>query len=176
MPNDSTLQLVVFSLGDEEYALPITHVQEIIRYTEPRGVASRTPWVKGVISLRGKIVPVFDLASRLHLEVESPATKIVMVESGEDMAGVIVGDVEEVLTLTSEDLDEVPAAGAACIQAIAKVGDRLVVLLDPAGIFSPDQPAATHAAPAATPAGSKTAGRSGTSAAKPRDQLAGQAA
>jgi len=136
MSNDSTMQLVVFSLGEEEYALPITHVQEIIRYTEPRGVASQTPWVKGVISLRGKIVPVYDLASRLGLEVSSVASKIVMVESGDQMAGVIVGDVEEVLTLTSEDLDEVPAAGAACIQAIAKVGDRLVVLLDPAGIFA----------------------------------------
>ena len=156
MPNDSTMQLVVFSLGEEEYALPITDVQEIIRYTEPRGVASRTPWVKGVISLRGKIVPVYDLALRLGLHVESVASKIVMVESGEDMAGVIVGDVEEVLTLTSDDLDEVPAAGAACIQAIAKVGDRLVVLLDPAGIFAPDvdtaTPAQTGSAPAAATA------------------------
>lgn len=144
MPNDSTMQLVVFSLGDEEYALPITHVQEIIRYTEPRGVASQTPWVKGVISLRGKIVPVYDLASRLNLSVDAVASKIVMVESGDDMAGVIVGDVEEVLTLTQDDLDEVPAAGAACIQAIAKVGDRLVVLLDPAGIFAPDNAPAAH--------------------------------
>jgi purine-binding chemotaxis protein CheW len=139
MSNESTMQLVVFSLGEEEYALPIKHVQEIIRYTEPRGVASQTPWVKGVISLRGKIVPVYDLASRLNLDSSSAASKIVMVESGDDMAGVIVGDVEEVLTLTSADLDEVPASGAACIQAIAKVGDRLVVLLDPAGIFA-DEP------------------------------------
>jgi purine-binding chemotaxis protein CheW len=143
MSKDSTMQLVVFSLGEEEYALPITHVQEIIRYTEPRGVASQTPWVKGVISLRGKIVPVYDLALRLGLEVSSIASKIVMVESGEQMAGVIVGDVEEVLTLTSEDLDEVPAAGAACIQAIAKVGDRLVILLDPAGIFAAEPGAST---------------------------------
>jgi purine-binding chemotaxis protein CheW len=136
MPNDSTMQLVVFSLGEEEYALPITNVQEIIRYTEPRGVASQTPWIKGVISLRGKIVPVYDLALRLGLTVTAESSKIVMVESGELMAGVIVGDVEEVLTLTSADLDEIPAAGAACIQAIAKVGDRLVILLDPASILA----------------------------------------
>jgi purine-binding chemotaxis protein CheW len=159
MSNESTMQLVVFSLGEEEYALPITNVQEIIRYTEPRGVASQTPWVKGVISLRGKIVPVYDLASRLKLDSSSTASKIVMVESGEDMAGVIVGDVEEVLTLTSADLDEVPASGAACIQAIAKVGDRLVVLLDPAGIFA-DEPVETlskSAAPAAGEALAKAA-------------------
>ena len=157
MPNDSTMQLVVFSLGEEEYALPITHVQEIIRYTEPRGVASQVPWVKGVISLRGKIVPVYDLASRLGLNSDSLASKIVMVESGDDMAGVIVGDVEEVLTLTHEDLDEVPAAGAACIQAIAKVGDRLVVLLDPAGIFAADPPGSATAATTASTASAAAA-------------------
>jgi purine-binding chemotaxis protein CheW len=153
MSNDTSLQLVVFSLGEEEYALPITHVQEIIRYTEPRSVASRTPWVKGVISLRGKIVPVYDLASRLGLADSGTASKIVMVESGDQMAGVIVGDVEEVLTLTSADLDEVPAAGAACIQAIAKVGDRLVVLLDPAAIFAPEPGAASTAETTTTAAG-----------------------
>ncbi len=146
MSNDSTMQLVVFSLGDEEYALPITHVQEIIRYTEPRGVASQTPWVKGVISLRGKIVPVYDLAARLGLDGSRTASKIVIVESDDDMAGVIVGDVEEVLTLTAADLDDVPAAGAACIQAIAKVGDRLVVLLDPEGIFAADGAGSTATA------------------------------
>lgn len=160
MSNDSTMQLVVFSLGEEEYALPITHVQEIIRYTEPRGVASQTPWVKGVISLRGKIVPVYDLAARLNLQVDAAASKIVMVESGDDMAGVIVGDVEEVLTLTSDDLDEVPAAGAACLQAIAKVGDRLVVLLDPAGIFAPDTAPAAATAPASKKAPAAVAGES----------------
>jgi purine-binding chemotaxis protein CheW len=152
MPNDSAMQLVVFSLGEEEYALPITHVQEIIRYTEPRGVAAQTPWVKGVISLRGKIVPVYDLASRLQLGVTSEPSKIVMVESGELMAGIIVGDVEEVLTLTSEDLDEVPAAGATCIKAIAKVGDRLIVLLDPTGILAEDPLAATASGLATTSA------------------------
>jgi purine-binding chemotaxis protein CheW len=156
MPNDTTMQLVVFSLGEEEYALPITHVQEIIRYTEPRSVASQTPWVKGVISLRGKIVTVYDLASRLGLADSGPASKIVMVESGDQMAGVIVGDVEEVLTLTSEDLDDVPAAGAACIQAIAKVGDRLVILLDPAGIFAADPGAATAATTTTAAAGGDT--------------------
>jgi purine-binding chemotaxis protein CheW len=136
MSNDSNMQLVVFSLGEEEYALPITHVQEIIRYVEPRGVASQTPWVKGVISLRGKIVPVYDLPARLNLELSAAANNIVIVESGDDMAGVIVGDVEEVLTVTSADLDEMPADGAACIQAIAKVADRLIVLLDPTRILA----------------------------------------
>jgi purine-binding chemotaxis protein CheW len=130
-------QLVVFSLGDEEYALPITQVQEIIRYTEPRAVASETAWIRGVISLRGKIVPVCDLSSRLGLQTElADNAKIVIVETGGGTAGVIVDEVEEVLTVEGNELDTVPAAGTEFIDAIAKIGDRLVILLNPDGIFS----------------------------------------
>ena len=71
MPTDTTSrQLVVFTLGNEEYALPIRQVHEIIRYTEPRSVAAESGWVRGVISLRGKIVPVYELAARLGLQAE----------------------------------------------------------------------------------------------------------
>src|SRR3954467_9806388 len=95
---EATRQLVVFSLGEEEYALPITHVQEIIRYTEPRSVASETPWMRGVISLRGKIVPVVDLGVLLGLQrVSGGEGKIVIVESDDRTAGVVVGEVEEVV-------------------------------------------------------------------------------
>ena len=130
-------QLVVFSLGDEEYALPITQVQEIIRYTEPRAVASDAVWIRGVISLRGKIVPVCDLAARLGLAAEAVSNaKIVIVETDNGTAGVIVDDVEEVLTVDEAQLDAVPAAGTEFIEAIAKIDDRLVVLLNPDGIFT----------------------------------------
>jgi purine-binding chemotaxis protein CheW len=128
-------QLVVFSLGDEEYALPITQVHEIIRYTEPRSLASSDPSVRGVISLRGKIIPVYDLATRLGIErAECSDAKIVIVETAEDVAGVVVDDVEEVITIAADQLDEAPTAGGRGIDGIAKIGDRLVVLLDPEGI------------------------------------------
>lgn len=134
--SESARQLVVFSLGEEEYALPITQVHEIIRWTEPRSVASEETWVRGVISLRGKIVPVYDLAARLGLPSERPEhAKIVIVESAGDPAGVIVDDVEEVLTVDAERLDAVPAAGDPAIEAIARIEQRLVVLLDPVGLF-----------------------------------------
>jgi purine-binding chemotaxis protein CheW len=127
-----TQQLVVFALGREEYALPIQQVQEIIRYSEPRAVSSDEPWVRGVISLRGKIVPVFDLALRLGVDAEvAEDQKIVIVETTAGTAGVIVDEVEEVLTVEADQLDEVPGAGGDAIDAIAKVGDRLVVLLTP---------------------------------------------
>jgi purine-binding chemotaxis protein CheW len=139
MPTDtSTRQLVVFTLGSEEYALPITQVHEIIRYTEPRSVAAESGWIRGVISLRGKIVPVYDLAARLGLQTEERAEggKIVIVETATDMAGVVVDEVEEVLTVDESQLDAVPAAGSLSIEAIAKIDDRLVILLDTEGIFA----------------------------------------
>ncbi|MGP0102151.1 MAG: chemotaxis protein CheW [Solirubrobacteraceae bacterium] len=130
-------QLVVFSLGEEEYALPITQVQEIIRYTEPRAVASETVWVRGVISLRGKIVPVCDLGSRLGRTYElASEAKIVIVETDAGTAGVIVDEVEEVRTIEGDQLETVPGAGTDMIDTIAKVDERLIVLLNPEGLFS----------------------------------------
>jgi purine-binding chemotaxis protein CheW len=141
--SETTRQLVIFSLGAEEYALPITRVQEIIRYTEPRSVASHTAWIRGVINLRGKIVPVCDLAQRLGLNVEMPASaKIVIVETEIGTAGVIVDDVEEVLTVDEAQLEDVPSADSDYVEAIAKVGDRLAVLLNPDGLFAGVQIAA----------------------------------
>jgi purine-binding chemotaxis protein CheW len=140
---EPTRQLVIFSLGSEEYALPITRVQEIIRYTEPRSVASQTRWIRGVINLRGNIVPVCDLADRLGLGLERPAgAKIVIVETAAGTAGVIVDDVEEVLTVTSEQLENVPTADAAYVDAIAKMGERLAILLNPDGLLAGVQIAA----------------------------------
>lgn len=130
-------QIVVFTLGAEHYALPIQQVHEIIRYSEPRSVASRADWVRGVISLRGRIVPVYDLAARLGVTSElSEQTKIVIVETESETAGVIVDDVEEVLTVEDNQIEEIPGADSTLIDSIAKIGDRLVVLLKPSTIFS----------------------------------------
>ena len=129
-------QLVIFTLGTEEYALPIKKVQEIIRYTEPRSVASNDSSVRGVISLRGKIVPVYDLAGRLggH-SVVSEESKIVIVETAEQTLGIVVDGVDEVMTVEENQLEQVPSADATLMDSIAKIGERLVVLLNPDTIF-----------------------------------------
>jgi purine-binding chemotaxis protein CheW len=129
-------QLLVFSLGEEEYALPVTSVQEIIHYTQPRAVASESHWIQGVISLRGKIIPVADLGARLGLSTErNEAGKIVVVETGSVTAGIIVDDVDEVLTVDPSQLDAVPAAGTEAIDGIVKIDDRLIILLDLESLF-----------------------------------------
>ena len=145
----SSRQLVVFSLGTEEYALPIGAVHEIIRYTEPRSVASDVPWIRGVIGLRGKIIPIFDLAARLELPAQdSEPGKIVILETGTDQVGVMVDEVEEVLTVDSTQLEPVPTANSDSIEAIAKIDDRLVILLNREGLF-PSTPSADELAAAA---------------------------
>jgi purine-binding chemotaxis protein CheW len=129
-------QLVIFTLGTEEYALPIKKVQEIIRYVEPRSVASNDSSVRGVISLRGKIVPVYDLAGRLGVDsVVSEESKIVIVETAEQTVGIVVDGVDEVMTIEEGQLEQVPGADTALMDSIAKIDDRLVLLLNPDTIF-----------------------------------------
>jgi purine-binding chemotaxis protein CheW len=94
-------------------------------------------WVRGVISLRGRIVPVYDLAARLGVPSQlTEQTKIVIVEAGNETAGVIVDGVEEVLTVEDEHMQDAPGADSTLIDSIAKVGNRLVVLLKAGAIFA----------------------------------------
>ena len=136
MSDRTRQQLVIFSLGGEQYALPITEVNEIIRYTEPRSVVSASAWIRGVIGLRGKIVPIYDLAARLGLPVDADPEEIVIVDCGDQQVGIMVDDVDEVITVSGDQLDDMPGGGSDCVLAIAKLGERLVMLLDPAGLFA----------------------------------------
>jgi purine-binding chemotaxis protein CheW len=130
-------QLVGFTLGAEQYALPIMQVQEIIRYKEPRSVASNDTSVRGVIRLRGRIVPVYDLASLLAVSSKvGEHTKIVIVETAEQTVGVLVDGVDEVLTVEEHQLEKIPRADTTLMDAIAKLGERLAVLLNPSAIFA----------------------------------------
>ncbi len=132
-------QLVVFAVHSEEYALPISHVQEIIRYTTPRTVASSNPVVCGVISLRGRIVPVLDLGLRLGLARAEGGddAKIVIVEAGDDVAGLVVDDVTEVLTVDGDQIDDAPmGVHGGCLTGVAKIEDRLVVMLEPQTVIA----------------------------------------
>jgi purine-binding chemotaxis protein CheW len=122
-------QLVVCALGAEQYGFPIGQVREIVRYAEPRPVASELPWMRGIVSLRGRLVPVHDLAARLGVEPTTPpppSAKLVILEGGAEPVGMLVDDVVEVLGVAPEQIEPVPSGSG----EIARVGDRLVLLLD----------------------------------------------
>ncbi len=137
-------QLVVFVLGSEEYALPIGTVQEVIRFQPPRSVSSSDPTLLGVINLRGSIVPVHDVRSQLGIDhaglpgVEDPEDesghKIVLVNIDDRVAGVVVDDVSEVLSVENSEFEDLPAAGNAIVDGVVKAGERLIVMLDPAAL------------------------------------------
>jgi purine-binding chemotaxis protein CheW len=139
---EATQQIVVFRMGRSEYALPIGVVKEIIRYAEPQATASDIPWMRGVINLRGGVIPVCDLAARLGTTIpdeERSRSKILIVEFDDAYTGVIVSDVEEVRTILSEQLDDVPNNNAASfISSVAKLDGRLVMLLDVENLLGDD--------------------------------------
>jgi purine-binding chemotaxis protein CheW len=131
-------QLVVFTLGAEEYGVPITLVQEIIRYTAPRPIPGSSHHVEGVINLRGRIIPVVDLRARFGAHGERPEeAKIVIVELPEHTVGVIVDEVKEVLTVSSDQCEPAPegAGDAEYLDAVAKLEGRLLVILDMPTLF-----------------------------------------
>lgn len=126
-------QLVVFSLADEEYGIPITLVQEIIRYSAPRPIPGSPFHVEGVINLRGRIIPVVDLRARFGVGGGRPEeAKIVVVDMTSMVVGVVVDEVREVLTVDAARCEPAPegAGDGAYLQAVAKLEGRLVVLLD----------------------------------------------
>ena len=134
-----SLQVVAFRLCEDRYAVNIQQVQEIIRYERPRSLAGTDPSITGLINLRGKIIPICDLKLRLGAEpgLDPGAARIVVVECPLGLVGVIVDAVEEVRTLLPESREALPEGtprGGGLI-GVAKVDDRLLVLLDPAELF-----------------------------------------
>ncbi len=130
-----TQQLVTFSLDDEEYGIAISRVQEIIRHTPSRSVPGRPEELEGVINLRGRIIPVMDLRARLGVGGVAPEdAKVVITEVDGTVAGVVVDDVREVITVDMASTEAPPACTVGgegdAIESVAKVGDRLLVILD----------------------------------------------
>jgi purine-binding chemotaxis protein CheW len=133
---ESQRQVVVFGVGEEEYALDVSEVVEIIRYSEPRAVASDAAWIRGVMSLRGRIIPVCDLATRLGVvRGGREPGKIIVVDAGGHTAGLIVDDVSEVLTVNEADVEFLRISPSDSGHSIVTVGERLIVLLASASVF-----------------------------------------
>jgi purine-binding chemotaxis protein CheW len=134
-PVEGLAELVVFRLEGREYAFPLEHVNEVLGMVALTPVPEAPPWLSGVINLRGQVVPVVDLRTRLGLPYQVPglSTPIMVVQAGGRMAGLIVDAVDEVLALPpgsigpSDDLVE----PVRCVVAVATAGDRVVLVLEP---------------------------------------------
>jgi len=142
-------QYLTFLLANEEYAIGILKVKEIIEYDTVTTVPKTPKWVRGVINLRGAVVPVVDLAIKFGLEL-TPVTKttcIVIVEtqfeSQNTTIGVIVDAVSQVMELATEDLQPVPEFGTRVkvdyLLGMAQLGKKFALLLDVDRVLSTDE-------------------------------------
>lgn len=137
------LHIVGFQVGRETYGVPITSLHEIVRVPEITAVPDAPDYLEGVINLRGKIVSVMDLRKRFG---DKDATvrknnRILVVEHGGRLAGLIVDSASEVLKIPADSVEAPPAVfqegGLNCVTGLGKVAGRLVVLLDMSKLLAP---------------------------------------
>jgi len=132
--NDATLQIVAFTVDGVEYAFKIETVKEIIRYTQPQPTSSTLSWMRGVINLRGSIVPIIDLGARLGRQTDAldpQSAKILVLEDGASTVGAVVTTVDEVRTIELGQVQPAPSgSGSTFIEAVVTIEDRLIMLLD----------------------------------------------
>jgi purine-binding chemotaxis protein CheW len=129
-------QYVVFDLGGEHYGVDIAAVEGIIKLQAITSVPHAPAFIEGVTNLRGKVLPVIDLRRRFKLPAEAPSkeTRIAVVEMRGTTIGMIVDGVSQVLRVPEEAIEPpspiVMTIDSAFIRGIAKVGDRLIIVLD----------------------------------------------
>lgn len=141
----SEVQLVTFLLGEEEYGVPISQIQEIDRLAKITKVPKAAEFIEGITNLRGEVVPVLNTRKRFDLDCKPPddRTRIIIVDLGGVKTGLVVDSVREVLNLSKRDIAPPPEAiGSGIdqqfISGIGKVneGKRMIVLLDVERILS----------------------------------------
>lgn len=141
-PTDELLQMVVFQLGGEEFGVEIMKVQEIIRMPEITQIPQSPDFVEGVINLRGRIIVVINLDKRFNLtskEIDEHS-RIIVVEIGENVVGMIVDSVNEVLRIPVSSVDPAPELimsniSKEYITGVGKMDNRLLIFLDLAKVL-----------------------------------------
>ena len=133
---EQVLQLVTFTLANEEYAVDILNVQEINRRTEITKVPNAPDYVEGVVNLRGKVIPLINLRKKFRLPEKNAddTTRIIIMDIQGVTNGLIVDSVSEVLRIPSDIVEPSPPvtsnASSMFIKGIAKLEKRLIILID----------------------------------------------
>ncbi|MGH8084437.1 MAG: chemotaxis protein CheW [Lysobacter sp.] len=132
----ATNEFLTFALGEEEYGVDILKVQEIRGYDAVTRLPDAPDYIKGVVNLRGTIVPVIDMRMKFRLDkVEYTAmTVMIVLNVGGRVVGIVVDSVSDVVRLGGEQIREVPELGAAIdrqfLTGIGTLDERMLILLD----------------------------------------------
>jgi purine-binding chemotaxis protein CheW len=139
------MQLVAFKVGREEFGVDVKKVEGVISLVDVTRMPRAPEFVEGIINLRGKIVAVVDLASRLGIQAgdRTSKTRIVVVEAREVKVGLIV-DTPEVINIRMEDVEASPTLTtgdieSSFIKGVVKLEDRLLILLDVDRVLSEEE-------------------------------------
>ena len=138
-------QFVVFRLGDNEFAVSIEQVQEILIFSRPTRVPRLPRFIEGIINVRGKIVPVINLRERFEIpsRAQDSDTRIIVVEVAEQTIGMVVDMVTEVTRLPLAAIEPPPSliatVSSTFVTGIGKLDGRILVLLDLERMLSPDE-------------------------------------
>lgn len=142
---DAAREVLAFRLGNEEYGISTLKVQEIRGYEAVTRIAGAPEFIKGVINLRGVIVPVVDLRVRFNAgtPVFDQFTVVIVLNIGTQVIGAVVDSVSDVTTLTPDQVKPAPQMGtlvdAACLEGIAPLDERMLLLLDIDKLMSSDE-------------------------------------
>jgi len=141
---DRAGKYLTFALAEEEYGLEILKVRELISLCEITSVPRTPHFVKGVINLRGKVIPVVDLRLKFDMEAAEATeqTCIIVVQVNDIEMGILVDRVSEVLDIPGEDIENPPSFGASVdtdfIRGMGKAGGRVAILLDISKVLTDD--------------------------------------
>lgn len=135
-------QYLTLRLGDEEYAIDILRVQEIRSYEEPTRMVNAPAFIKGVINLRGVIVPIVDLRLKLNIEKVdyNEFTVVIILNVRGTVIGAVVDAVSDVVTLTSQSIKPAPqfetAIDSRFITGLANLGERMLIVMNMEALLS----------------------------------------
>jgi purine-binding chemotaxis protein CheW len=136
-PATTTLrEFLAFKLGAEEYGIDILRVQEIRSYEQPTRIANAPSFIKGVVNLRGVIVPIVDMRLKFNLEQAdyNDFTVVIVLNIANRIMGMVVDGVSDVITLTPEQLRPVPEFNSSIqsdhLLAIGAIEERMLILVD----------------------------------------------
>jgi purine-binding chemotaxis protein CheW len=130
------VEVLAFTLGNEEYGIEITKVQEIRGYNAVTTIANAPDFIKGVINLRGIIVPIVDMRVKFNLgnPTYDEFTVVIILNLGKHVVGMVVDSVSDVITLTPEQVKPAPEMGTAVdtkhLIGLGTVDERMVILID----------------------------------------------
>jgi len=142
---DEIIQWVTFQLSDETYGIRVLKVQEVQRYSEVSPIPGAPSYVLGIINLRGSVISVLNTREKFGLpDIETTDdTRIVILESGKQVIGILVDCVAEVVSLAASEIDLAPNVGnedsAKFIDGVSNKNGELVILLDSDKILSEEE-------------------------------------